>query len=245
LSSKLHEKQIQWALGKQLAAEVEQHVELITGEFLLDYVNRLERNIVSGSGLSGCFVVKVIRDPEPNAYSLPGGFIYLTTGLIDLVETEGQLVGALAHETAHITGRHLTQIDRQARVWGSLALAAGPAGYGLRRLLGPLLLMKLLRDKELEADRLGIQYHIASGYEPMDFCTFLQIAFPDDDDKQHQLGFFRHFSDTHPSTRERIEHLHAAISTYRLTKTAGLVAPMEFGEMKMRFAIMMAARQNP
>ena len=245
LSKTLHARRAEWALGKKLASDVEQHVELITGEFVLDYVNRLERNIARSAGLSGCFVVKVVHDPEPNAYSLPGGFIYVTTGLLDLVETEGQLVGALAHETAHVTGRHLTQLDRQARVWGSVALVVGPAGYGLRRLLGPLLLMKLLRNKELEADRLGIQYHIASGYEPMEFCTFLQIAFPDDDEKQQKLAFFRHLSDTHPSTRERIQHLHAAISTYQLSPANDLGGTREFAEMKMRFAIMIAAKPNP
>jgi len=114
----LREQCARWALGSKLAADVDRNYELITDHFILQYVNRLERTIVNESELPGCFVVKVLIDPEANAYSLPGGFIYLTTGLIALVESEGQLVAALAHETGHIKGQHLTRIDGQAYLTG-------------------------------------------------------------------------------------------------------------------------------
>ena len=68
--------------GQNLAAELEQHVTLIKDPHITSYLNRLEQNIVRNSGLHGCFVVKVVKDVEVNAYSLPGGFLNVTIGLI-------------------------------------------------------------------------------------------------------------------------------------------------------------------
>ena len=236
LSKKMQEQREEWALGKKLAADAERHLDFVTQDFLLRYVNRLEWNIVKSSGLSGCFIVKILLDSEPNAYSLPGGFVYLTTGLIDAVESEGQLVSALAHETGHITARHLTRVETQIRVWRRLALTGGPATYVLQRLLGPLLLLNLLRNKEFEADQLGLDYAVAAGYDPIEFCGLLLIAFPDD---EHGESFFEHLYDTHPSTNARITRLQAVARMMLLANTTYVINTSDFTEMKMRFAVMM------
>jgi predicted Zn-dependent protease len=235
----LSQQRAEYTLGNKLAADVEQRSELITDETIVRYMNSLEQTLANRSQLSGCFVVKVLSDPEPNAYSLPGGFLYITTGFVDLIETESQLVAALAHETAHVTARHQTRLDAQFRFWRRAALIGGPAGYALRRYLGPLLTSKLARNKEFEADRLGLRYDVASGYDPIEFSRLLQIAFSEEEKE----SFLDRLYATHPSTKTRIQRLQEDIPLLLAPKTSYIVSTGEFADVKMRLAKIVAARQ--
>jgi predicted Zn-dependent protease len=224
----------EWAQGRKLAAEMERYTTLLADPVITQYLNGLEARIVSDSALSGCFVVKLIRDPEPNAYSLPGGFLYVSTGLILTAENEAQLAAALAHETGHVTARHLSNIDRQRHLWGRLALAAGPAGYLARRLVGPLLSLKLLRSAEFEADQLGLKYQIASSYDPAEFSRLLQIALSQDGTPP---SFMERLMDSHPSTTNRAKHLQrSAQRISKLGEKVYVVDTSEFQALKARLA---------
>jgi predicted Zn-dependent protease len=225
----LKTQQAEYGLGSRLAADVEQQKELISDAFILQYINHLEQKVTRSSELPGCFVVKVLSDPEPNAYSLPGGFIYVTAGLIDLIDSEGELVAVLAHETGHVTARHQTRIESETHSWGRLALVAGPAGYALRRYLGPLLMLKLVRNSEYEADRLGLRYTVASGYDPLEFGRLLQTAFADE---QENDSFLDRLYDSHPPTKTRVERLQAAIPRLLTPKAGYIVNASEFTQMK-------------
>ena len=237
----LSQQRAEYARGSRLAADVEQNYELVTDDAIIRYLNRLEQTLTGSSQLSGCFVVKVLSDSEPNAYSLPGGFIYLTTGLIDVIENEGELVAALAHETAHVTARHQTRFDAQARVWGRLALVGGPAGYALRRYLGPLVASKLVRNEEFEADRVGLRYDVASGYDPVEFSRLLQTAFSDEGEE----SFLDRLYDTHPPTKTRIQRLQKDTRLLLAPESSYIANTGEFADVKMRLAKIMAARRNP
>lgn len=232
--------QTEWKLGKQLAADAEQNAVMITDDFIVRYLNRLEQKIVSRSDLPGCFVVKILVDPEPNATSLPGGFIYLTTGLIALSDSEGELVAALAHETAHVTARHMTQFLTQSRKWGHVASLSGPPGFLLRRYLGPLLMFSLIRKDEFEADRLGLLYQVASGYHPEEFCTLLQKAIP----QSGKAGpLFERLYNSHPATDERVKRL-TSLGRHTVSPQADyLVSTSEFQEMKARFRRILPSHQ--
>jgi len=236
----LRRQRAEYTLGNTLAADVEQRSELITDDIIVRYMNSLEQTLATHSKLSGCFVVKVLSDPEPNAYSLPGGFIYVTTGFVDLIETESQLVAALAHETAHVTARHQTRLDAQVRFWRRAALIGGPAGYALRQYLGPLLASKLARNKEFDADRIGLRYTVASGYDPIEFSRLLQIAFSEEEKEP----FLDRLYDTHPSTKTRIHRLQRDIPLLLAPKTIDIVSTGEFADVKMRLAKIVAARQR-
>ena len=222
-------QQAEYALGRKLAADVEQHKELISDDFILHYINHLEQKITRSSELPGCFVVKVLSDPEPNAYSLPGGFIYVTAGLIDLIDSEGELVAILAHETGHVTARHQTRIESETHNWRRLALVGGPAGYALRRYLGSLLMLKLVRNSEYEADRLGLRYTVASGYDPLEFGRLLQTAFARE---QETESFLDRLYDTHPPTKARVERLQIAIPRLLTPKAGYIVNASEFSQMQ-------------
>jgi len=167
-------------------------------------LNRLEQKLVRDSGLKGCFVVQLIVDKELNAYSLPGGFLYLTTGLALSAETEGELVAALAHETAHVMARHFSRIERKRRMGLGLMLAGGPAGYLVAQFLGPILMRKQVRNAEFEADRLCFQYQYMSGHDPGEFTRLLRnIAHRNIESS----SFVSRLFDTHPSIASRIRRL--------------------------------------
>jgi predicted Zn-dependent protease len=183
-----HQWQAEWTTGSELAAEIEEDSSVVEDPILMAYVNSLELAIVQRSGLHGCFLVKILDTSEVNAFSLPGGFLYLTSGLILIADSEGEVTAALAHETAHVTARHFTKIEHKIRVGRRMALAAGPAGYLVRRLLGPLLTKKLIRNTEFEADRLSLQYQSASGYDPNEFSRLLQSALQDQDKPPSFIG---------------------------------------------------------
>lgn len=199
----------EWTVGERLTDDLAQHVALISDPAVTDYLNRLEESIVLNSHLHGCFIVKLVNDVEANAYSFPGGFLFVTSGMILNAENEAQLVAALAHETGHVIARHLTRIESQARIWRRLALAGGPAGYALCWRLGPLFNLKLLRNAEFEADRSALEYTSASGYDPIEFVYLLQDAFRHEG---QSASFLVRLFDSHPSTETRIKGARQAIS---------------------------------
>jgi len=229
--------QAEWAFGRKLADDMEQNNEFITDDFTVTYVNRLEQKLVASSNLNGCFMVKVIHDPDPNAYSLPGGFIYITSGLIQLAESESELIAALAHETAHITARHLTRLDSEMHAWGNVALFAGPVGYAMRRYLGPLLILKLVRNKEFEADELGLQYHVATGYDPNEFCRLLEVVFPDVANE----SIVTRLHESHPTTSSRIERLRSSLERAKV-RADYVVDSSSFVEMKVHLSAFIATQ---
>lgn len=143
-------------------------------------------------------------DREVNAYSLPGGFLYLTTGLVRRAQTEGELIAALAHETAHVVARHFARIEHRRKLGHNLMLAGGPAGYLLTRFLGPLFMSKQMRNAEFEADRLCLQYQFASGYDPGEFTRLSLDVVQQDQDSGSLLA--RLFN-THPSINARLRRL--------------------------------------
>lgn len=174
------EKEIQ--LGRQLALEVEQQAKLVEDEKITEYVNRVGQNIVLHSDAKVPFTIKVIDTDEVNAFALPGGFFFVNKGLILAADNESELAGVMAHEIAHVAARHAmeNQGKAQAMNYGMLAgIIFGGAvvstvlqnGGGI---LGALGMLKFSRGAEEEADRLGVQYLYASGYDPTGMATMFE-----------------------------------------------------------------------
>ncbi len=229
--------QAESATGSELAAKIEQDSTVVEDPILMAYVNSLELAIVQRSNVRGCFLVKILETSEVNAFSLPGGFLYLTSGLILIAESEGELTGALAHETGHVTARHFAKIEHKMRIGRRVALAAGPAGYLVRRLLGPLLTKKLIRNTEFEADQLSFQYQHASGYDPNEFCRLLQSTLQDQDKPP---SFVKRLFDTHPLISTRIKRLDKMRN--RLPPPGTIKQPIDtskFNQAKVRLAALL------
>jgi predicted Zn-dependent protease len=210
--------QAEWISGRKLAADVERHLDLISDPYMGEYLNRLEQVIVLNSQLRGCFAVKLVNDVEANAYSFPGGFLYVTTGMILNAENEAELIAALAHESGHVAARHFTKIKARRR-WR----------------FGPLFTLKLSRNAEFEADRLAVKYEAASGYDPIELAHLLQSTLQEEG---KPASFLSRLFDTHPSTDRRIMRVTQA--TGRLPSHADYtVDTSEFHEVKRQVADLM------
>ena len=234
-----HEWQTEWVVGKKLAAEIEKERRVIDEPAITEYLNGLEQTIVRSSGLRGCFVVKLLEDDDANAFSLPGGFLYMTSGLARAADNEGELTAALAHETAHVTARHFARIDHKRRIWGRVVLVGGPAGYMIRYFIGPLLTRKLIRNSEFEADRLCLQYQSASGYDPREFSRLLHDALQDEGKPE---SFVERLFDTHPLITTRAKRLDKLADRLPLVVVDHNVNTRTFDEFKQRLVGLLNVR---
>ena len=131
------------------------------------------------------FRFTVLNDPQVNAFALPGGYIYVTRGLLALAEDEAEVAGVVAHEIGHVTGRHTAQRYSQAMATNLgltaasiLAVVAGvpiPQGVGQVVSFGAqAILQGYSREQELEADMLGVRYMTRAGYDPRALITFFK-----------------------------------------------------------------------
>ena len=169
-------------LGRELAAEVDRQAKFIDDPAITEYVNRVGQNIVLHSDAKVPFTIKVIDSDEVNAFALPGGFFYVNKGLLLAADNEAELAGVMAHEIAHVAARHAVENNTKATLLeylalgGSIFLGGWPgviyqntAGLGL---LGAF--MKFSRGAEEEADKLGVQYMYAAGYDPTAMATMFE-----------------------------------------------------------------------
>jgi predicted Zn-dependent protease len=229
----------EWVVGKKLAAEIEKRHRLIDEPAITEYLNGLEQTIIQSSDLPGCFVVKLLADDDANAFSLPGGFLYVTSGLALVADSEGELTAVLAHETAHVTARHFARMDHKRRIWGRAVLAGGPAGYMIRYFIGPLLTRKLIRNSEFEADRLCLKYQSASGYDPKEFSRLLHDAFQDDGQPE---SFLERLFDTHPLITTRVKRLDKLADQLSPVIVGYKVDTESFDEFKQRLLYLLHVR---
>jgi predicted Zn-dependent protease len=125
------------ALGKQLAQEVERQAKLVEAPIPAEFVNRLAQNLARNSDIKVPVTAKLIDSSEVNAFALPGGFLFVNSGLLLKAETEAELAGAIAHEIAHVAARHATRQASRGQVidLASLPLIflGGWAGYAIRQ----------------------------------------------------------------------------------------------------------------
>ncbi len=169
-------------LGRELAAEVDREAKFIDDPLITEYVNRVGQNIVLHSDAKVPFTIKVIDSDEVNAFALPGGFFYVNKGLILAADNEAELVGVMAHEIGHVAARHAMENQTKASlleyaaIAGSIFIGGIPgmiyqntAGLGL---MGAF--MKFSRGAEEEADKLGVQYMYAAGYDPNAMATMFE-----------------------------------------------------------------------
>jgi predicted Zn-dependent protease len=199
------------AMGRQAAAEATQALGLVRDDALQQYVSRLGLRLAKASErpeLPWSFAV--VDDPTPNAFALPGGFIFMTRGMMNLMESEAELASVLGHEIGHVTARHsVSQMSKQQLAQLGLGLGGvffpevAQAGDALSAGLG-LLFLKYGRDAERQADDLGFAYARTGGYDvrEMDdvFAALARVG-------GEQRSALPTWMSTHPAPEERIERL--------------------------------------
>ena len=200
------EKEI--AIGRQLALEVEQQAKLVEDPLVTEYVNRVGQNVVLHSDAKVPFTIKVIDSDEVNAFALPGGYFFVNRGLILAADNESELAGVMAHEIAHVTARHAMENQGKGQLINYVTIATILFGGGIAGaiaqngggIFGGLAMLKFSRSAEEEADKLGVQYLYASGYDPTGMSTmFEKLA----SKSKKKPGSFKKLFTTHPQSIER------------------------------------------
>ncbi|MEW5883475.1 MAG: M48 family metalloprotease [Armatimonadota bacterium] len=216
-------------LGQKYAAEIEKQVTLSEDASLLERVNRIgqelavisrEHHVVATYGDKRHnvfeYTFKVVQDEDVNAFSIPGGFIYINSGLLDFVQSDDELAAVLAHEIAHAANRHLITMSRQQERTQIFtlpvviaALLAGSVRDANLALIGQDLLLTALtsgwsQEAETDADRAAVYYMLQSKYNPVGLLTFMErLAFREKNSPRFDWGIMR----THPPSRLRAERL--------------------------------------
>ena len=163
------------ALGKREDGNVRKQFGVYDDPALQQYVSEIGERLAKSSHRPQLkYQFLVVDSPEINAFALPGGYIYITRGIIAYFNSEAELAGVLGHELGHVTARHSVQqiSTAQAANIGVNILgifvpqARGAVGSNLINILGGALLSGYGREHELEADRLGAEYLARTAYDP-------------------------------------------------------------------------------
>lgn len=233
------------AMGRELADEIEEQAKTVDDPLLQNYIDQLCRRLVNHSDAVFPFTVKILRNDEINAFALPGGYLYVNSGLILSADNEAELAAVMAHEVAHVAARHASRNATKSQIWNlasiPLVFVNGPAGMAMQQLKGiavPLTFLKFSRDAEREADLLGLQYQYAAGYDPEAFVSFFEKLSM----KGRTPGFVAKAFSTHPMNEERMRSARHEIDTMLPSRDQYVVSSNEFDEAKSRLATILSGK---
>jgi len=177
-------------LGKQAAAEVERELEVIKNPEIEGWLNKIGQNLAKTRQANAYpYYFKLVNEDSINAFALPGGPMFVHTGLIKAADNEGQVAGVLGHEMSHVALRHGAAQMGRANTWQTILGAAGAAsgivGGGAGQLIGMAvntggglgvasLLSKFSRGSERDADLNGARMVAEVGYSPIEVARFFE-----------------------------------------------------------------------
>lgn len=223
-------------MGREYAEIVDSQVKLLDDPVVTEFINRLGQNLVRNSDAKVPFTIKVIDSEEVNAFSLPGGFLYVHAGLILAADDEAELAGAMAHEIAHVAARHATRQMTRSNLASFLSIplifvggGAGLAIQSITRIALPLGFMKFSRGFESEADYLGLEYMYQAGYDPQAFIAFFEKL----EVQEHQRpGTLARAFASHPQTADRAKKSQAEIARILPLREQYVVTTSDFDTVK-------------
>lgn len=202
-------------IGRQVSGDLLGAAPLVKDETLQRYVNTVGRWVALQSKRPDLpWHFGVIESDDINAFSAPGGYVFLTKGLYKRLNNEAELAGVLGHEIAHVSQEHHLNLLKQSQMIGMLAQVVTKEVKGgdqaVQNLIGngaEMMARSLDKDAEYEADRIGIVYAARSGYDAWGLPTVLQdMATINTKDNRLALLY-----KTHPTASDRLEHLGQAV----------------------------------
>src|SRR5580704_4744778 len=242
----------EYQIGRMVMHELRDQNEILEDPEVSDYIQTLGLRLASQAPDSERqFHYYVVREGDINAEALPGAFIVVNYGTILASENESELAGVLAHETAHVTQRHLVRgvlasehqsLETAAAILGAIALGAlgaGPAaiegGVMAAEGMGAQMQINFTRDQEYEADRVGMTYLAHAGFDPLGMPDFFEAFY-------RRYGFGesnipRMLLD-HPVTSERIAE--ARNRAAQLERPKHIEDSVDFGLVQERLRVLTA-----
>lgn len=224
------------ALGQQMDVEVRREMGVYNDPELQRYVEAIGMKLARASERPTLpWHFAVVDEPAINAFALPGGYIYLTRGILPYLDNEAELAGVLGHEIGHVTARHSAQQYTKATTAGigvtllSIFVPEARPLQGLTETALSVLFLKYGRDDELQADRLGVEYTAATGWNPAGVGGMLRTLARLDEADGSRRGVPNWLS-THPAPGDRVEQVQAYIAqqSARPVGTAGTVDETDF-----------------
>ncbi|MDE2180886.1 MAG: M48 family metalloprotease [candidate division NC10 bacterium] len=199
-------------IGKKADQEILERFGRYRDQQLQAYVESIGQRLLEGIGpTSFRYSFKIIDVSDVNAMALPGGYIYITRGMLAMLNSEAQLAGVLGHEIGHVTSRHAAkQLTKAlgAQILSLGLMAVSPGGREntgewarVSAALFEHVLLGYGREAELEADELGLRTAYRAGYDPAEMVTFLNAMKMKE--RLEALGYHG-FQGTHPETIDRV-----------------------------------------
>jgi beta-barrel assembly-enhancing protease len=227
-------------LGQQAAQQISQQVDIVQDPALQNYIRTLGQRLAASPNAGDYpYSFTLVRDSSINAFALPGGPIFVHTGLLEAADNEAQVAGVLAHEIAHVALRHSTNQASKANVLqipaaiasvilgqgGGVAGQLGQVGLGLGL---NALVLRYSRDAENQADALGTRIMADAGYNPIEMARFFE--------KLQQEGGSRapQFLSSHPDPGNRVRAVEAEVRT--LPQRQYNAGSPDFGRVKQQVA---------
>jgi predicted Zn-dependent protease len=207
-------------MGDKLALEIQRTVAMINDPLIKAYVDEIGRRLlVEADDHRFDYHFYVVNESEPNAFAIPGGHIFVSSGLIRFVDTEDELAGVMGHEIGHSVLRHIDKAIDRAKRLSLLTLAAIIAGAFLSAKssngggttlaggamgMAEALMLKYSRSNEEEADQRGMKYMSEAGYDPRAMVTFLKKIYRLERASSPDIPTYL---ETHPGIDDRITYL--------------------------------------
>jgi predicted Zn-dependent protease len=205
-------------LGAEEAKKVEKSMGLVTDPEIVAYVEAIGQRLAKHSPKHDVsYTFKIVDMELPNAFALPGGHVYVSRGLLALVNSEDELAGVMGHEIGHVAGRHAVQRLTRVAATSPIRVATGLAGAAVGvvapkagsaisdagQLASALVIAPHSREQEHEADDVGQKISASAGWNPEGLTSLLKSLGREEklrSDDESQSSFF----DTHPATDERV-----------------------------------------
>jgi predicted Zn-dependent protease len=221
---------------------------LITDPVVNEYVNRVGQNLTRNSDSKLPFTIKVLDVEEPNAFALPGGYMFVNAGTLLMADDESELAGVMAHEIGHVAACHAARgatrsTMAQLAMIPVVIMTGGLAGIGVNQAANfgiPAVFSKFGRNFEAQADYLGVQYAYKAGYDPNGMINFfekLQAL------EKRRPGFAMKLYGDHPQTPDRITKSQQEIGTILPPREQYILNTSDFEQAKKRLALIMKHRQ--
>lgn len=231
-------------LGRKILEMVRAHMPLVDDGEIVTYVQSVGKRVARQVGTTTYqYQFFVINEATPNAFAVPGGYIFIYRGLVEQMASEGELAAILSHELAHIQARHMQRRMEEGRLL-SIAAVAGvlaAAFCGMKSEGAQALAMgsaagsrafelKYSRENEAEADQLGFRYLSSAGYPTQDMANIMQTLCQS---RWRTSSNIPSYLSTHPALDERVQYLNDLVQKEKSSsKTKSTAALGDFSMMQ-------------